>query len=56
MILFEKDYAPTREIREMQWEEDKAEHQTKKTRESLGHAFCEGYHIGRNKKNRKEEE
>ena len=41
--IYEKDFAPTREIREMQWEEDKAEHQTKKTRESLGHAFCEGY-------------
>lgn len=41
--LYEKQLAPTREIREMQWAEDKAEHQTKKTREVLGHAFCCGY-------------
>ena len=41
--LYEKDLAPTRQIREMQWEEDKSEHQTKKTRETLGHAFCCGY-------------
>ena len=41
--LYEKSLAPTRQIREMQWEEDKTEHQTKKTRETLGHAFCCGY-------------
>lgn len=41
--LYEKTLAPTRQIREMQWEEDKAEHQTKKTRETLGHAFSCGY-------------
>ncbi len=41
--LYEKQLAPTREIREMQWSEDKLEHQTKKTREVLGHAFCCGY-------------
>ena len=41
--VYEKRLAPTKEIREMQWEADKLEHQTKKTRETLGHAFCEGY-------------
>ena len=41
--LYEKRLAPTREIREMQWAEDKEEHQTKKSREALGHAFCCGY-------------
>ena len=41
--LYEKRYAPTREIREMQWAEDKEVHQTKKSRETLGHAFCCGY-------------
>lgn len=41
--LYKKELAPTRQIREMQWEEDKIEHQTKKTRETLGHAFCCGY-------------
>lgn len=41
--LYEKNFAPTKQIREMQWEEDKIEHQTKKTREALGHAFCCGY-------------
>ena len=41
--LYEKRFAPTREIREMQWAEDKEEHQTKKSRETLGHAFCYGY-------------
>jgi uncharacterized protein (DUF488 family) len=41
--LYEKRFAPTREIREMQWAEDKEEHQTKKSRETLGHAFCCGY-------------
>lgn len=41
--LYEKRFAPTREIREMQWAEDKKEHQTKKSREVLGHAFCCGY-------------
>ena len=41
--LYEKRFAPTREIREMQWAEDKEEHQTKKSREALGHAFCCGY-------------
>lgn len=41
--LYKKELAPTRLIREMQWEEDKMEHQTKKTRETLGHAFCCGY-------------
>lgn len=41
--VYEKQLAPTRQIREMQWEEDKAEHQTKKTRDTLGHAFCRGY-------------
>jgi hypothetical protein len=30
-------------IREMQWIEDKAEGQTKKTRVILGRAFCRGY-------------
>jgi uncharacterized protein (DUF488 family) len=43
--IYEKGLAPTRQIREMQWEEDKAEHQTKKTRETLGHAFCCGYEM-----------
>ena len=41
--LYEKRFAPTREIREMQWAEDKEEHQTKKSRMALGHAFCCGY-------------
>lgn len=41
--LYEKTLAPTRQIREMQWEEDKVEYQTKKTRKVLGHAFCCGY-------------
>lgn len=41
--LYEKQLAPTREIREMQWTADKAEHQTKKTRDILGHEFCCGY-------------
>ena len=41
--LYEKRFAPTREIREMQWAEDKEEHQTKKSREALGPAFCCGY-------------
>ena len=41
--LYEKRFAPTREIREMQWAEDKEAHQTKKSRESLGRAFCRGY-------------
>ena len=41
--IYEKQLAPTRGIREMQWAEDKAEHQTKKTREVLGRAFCCGY-------------
>jgi uncharacterized protein (DUF488 family) len=41
--LYEKRFAPTREIREMQWAEDKEEHQTKKSRETLGYAFCCGY-------------
>ena len=41
--LYEKRFAPTREIREMQWAEDKEEHQTKKSRETLGNAFCCGY-------------
>ena len=27
----------------MQWAEDKEEHQTKKSRTTLGHAFCCGY-------------
>ena len=38
--LYEKRFAPTKEIREMQWIEDKEVRQTKKTRESLGHVFC----------------
>ncbi len=41
--VYEKQLAPTKEIRELQWAEDKAEGQTKKTRESLGHAFSCGY-------------
>lgn len=41
--VYEKQLAPTKEIREMQWAEDKKEGQTKKTRETLGHAFCCGY-------------
>lgn len=41
--IYEKNLAPTSEIREMQWAEDKLEHQTKKTREVLGHAFVCGY-------------
>jgi len=41
--LYEKRLAPTKEIREMQWAEDKEEHQTKKTRETLGRSFCHGY-------------
>ena len=41
--LYEKRYAPTKAIREMQWAEDKEEHQTKKSRIALGHAFCCGY-------------
>lgn len=41
--IYEKQLAPTKQIREMQWEEDKAEHNTKKTRKVLGHAFCCGY-------------
>lgn len=41
--IYEKRLAPTKEIREMQWAEDKAEGQTKKSREALGHAFSCGY-------------
>lgn len=41
--IYEKRLAPTSEIREMQWAKDKLEHQTKKTREVLGHAFVCGY-------------
>ena len=41
--IYEKQLAPTRQIREMQWMEDKAGHHTKKSREELGHAFCCGY-------------
>ncbi len=41
--IYEKALAPTKAIREMQWAEDKLEQQTKKTREVLGHAFCDGY-------------
>jgi uncharacterized protein (DUF488 family) len=41
--LYEKRYAPTKTIREMQWAEDKEEHLTKKSRIVLGHAFCCGY-------------
>lgn len=41
--LYEKRFAPTREIREMQWAEDKVAHQTKKSREALGYTFCCGY-------------
>jgi uncharacterized protein (DUF488 family) len=41
--LYEKRFAPTKAIREMQWAEDKEVHQTKKSREALGHAFCCGY-------------
>ena len=53
--LYEKRFAPTREIREMQWAEDKEEHQTKKTRETLGHAFCCGYeHLILDKENLEE--
>lgn len=41
--LYEKRFAPTREIREMQWTEDKEAHKNKKSREALGLAFCCGY-------------
>lgn len=41
--VYEKRFAPTREIREMQWAEDKELHQTKKSRDILGHAFRCGY-------------
>ena len=41
--LYEKRFAPTKAIREMQWAEDKEVHQTKKSREALGRAFCCGY-------------
>lgn len=41
--LYEKRYAPTKAIREMQWAEDKETHLTKKSRLALGNAFCCGY-------------
>lgn len=43
--IYEKQFAPTREIRELQWAEDKLLHHNKKDRNSLGNAFCCGYEL-----------
>ncbi|MDO4971108.1 MAG: DUF488 domain-containing protein [Bacteroidales bacterium] len=41
--LYEKNLAPTKEIREKQWEVDKTNHLTKKCRSVLGNAFVKCY-------------
>ena len=41
--LYEKELAPTREIREKQWAEDKANKVTKKYRNILGNTFVKCY-------------
>lgn len=41
--LYIKDLAPTKEIRQKQWEADKLHHETKKLRRTLGDVFCHEY-------------
>ena len=41
--LYEKNLAPTKEVREKQWEDDKPKKETKKYRSILGNAFVKCY-------------